>query len=595
MKALIIELNGRELERFILDQPTLFIGRSPSCDVVLRVRGVKPLHYLIEWVGEGEFNPNHGFWTLMDLTTEKKDQARGEGLILSQKKTQLGRFNFGFTDDAWIEKALQKGRLTGQLNQALTTESVLSAGMGGYCLEVVTVRTDSERVEDVAHTEFNQSKASRFLVKDKTHVKFQWEDSAKANIEFLPSSDAWDIRNRDEFLHDGKLTDGQKVEITPRDVVVARGPETQYYIRLVPKIKILAQWRKKSLDPFVLAFIALLFLTFAASQFFVYGIKAEQEVKVPDRIVRVELPPVAKPPPPPPEPEAEVPVPEKTAEVIQPPPPQKVTPPKEVEVAPVVQKPKVKAEAAKPTATVTPKPGLKKPDLPKNTATKPGLPGVLGVLRKGTGGAKPLKADTLVADRPSSDLDSRTGTVALARSSPGALVGSQKSGSDEGVDLDSAGTNLKGGFVTEPGAGGIAGRDSGTLGSGAFAGSKSTGTGQGSSLGGTGFASQTEVLGGLDREAVIRAIREYTQQIRSCYNNYLTTTRNKQDTGKVTLVWQIRPEGRVASNQVRSNSFKDAKLGTCIKTIIDRIQFPRAPSGQPTNVVFPFVFQGRSS
>lgn len=57
MKAVKILLQNRELERFALDRPTVFIGRSPSCDVVLRVPGLRPLHFLLEWVGEGNFDP----------------------------------------------------------------------------------------------------------------------------------------------------------------------------------------------------------------------------------------------------------------------------------------------------------------------------------------------------------------------------------------------------------------------------------------------------------------------------------------------------------------------------------------------------------
>lgn len=593
MKALVIELNGRELERFILDQPTLFIGRSPSCDVVLRVRGVKPLHYLVEWVGEGEFDPNRGFWTLMDLTSESKDQARGEGLILSQKKTQLGRFTFGFTDDAWIEKAIQKGRLTGQLNQAVQGDNAMSLAPGGFCLEVVSVRTDSERVEDVAHTEYSAPKDSRWLLKSRSQVKFQWEDPLKAEIEFLPSSEVWDIRNRDESLYDGPLKNGQKIQITPRDVVVAKGPQYQYYIRLVPKIKVLAQWKKNPMDPFILIFLILILMTFAASQLVLKAIPEPEKEKEPQRIVKVELPKPPEPPPPPapepPPPEAK-PVIETVAQVKPQPKPKPQV--EEIQVAPP-KKIEPKAQA-KPAATLTPDPGLKKP-LPKNTGSKPGLPGVLGVLRKGSGGAKPLKADSLVVDRPSSPLDSPSGTVAVARSNPGALVGSSKGGSPKGVSLDSAGTQLKGGYVTEPGGGGIAGSDTGTLGSGAMAGARASGRGTGSGLGaGSGFSSQMEVQGGLDREAVRRAIREYTQQIRSCYNNFLTIVRPKDETGRVTLTWQIRPTGQVTMNQIKTNTFADAKLGSCIKGIVDRIQFPKAPNGLPTNVVYPFVFQGKS-
>ncbi|MFN9066320.1 MAG: AgmX/PglI C-terminal domain-containing protein, partial [Bdellovibrionales bacterium] len=264
----------------------------------------------------------------------------------------------------------------------------------------------------------------------------------------------------------------------------------------------------------------------------------------------------------------------------------------EIKVAPP-KKTEIQAQA-KPAATLTPDPGLQK-QLPKNTGSKPGPPGVLGVLRKGTSGKTPLKADSLVASRPSSALDSDSGTVAVARSNPGALAGGQKGGTNQGVSLDSAGTQLKGGYVTEPGGGGISGSDSGTLGSGAMAGAKASGRGTGLGQGlSSGFASQIEVQGGLDRESVRRAIREYTQQIRTCYNNFLTIVRPKDSNGRVTLSWQIRPTGQVTLNSIKTNTFNDQKLGTCIKGIVDRIQFPKADNGLPTNVVYPFVFQGKS-
>ncbi|MFN9066742.1 MAG: hypothetical protein ACK5V3_05905, partial [Bdellovibrionales bacterium] len=266
----------------------------------------------------GEFDPSRGFWTLMDLTSEKKDQARGEGLILSQKKTQLGRFTFGFTDDAWIEKAIQKGRLKGQLNEAVQGDATVSLSPGGFCLEVVSVRSDSERVEDVAHTEYSQPHDSRWLIRSRSQLKFQWQDPVQAEIEFLPSSEEWEIRNRDEFISEGELKSGKKIQITPRDVVVAKGPEFQYYIRLVPKIKVLPQWKRTPMDPFILIFLALVFLTFAASQWALKTIPRDEEKKPPQRIVKVELPkpvePPAPPVPEPPPPEAQ-PVLEKVAEV----------------------------------------------------------------------------------------------------------------------------------------------------------------------------------------------------------------------------------------------------------------------------------------
>lgn len=590
MKALVIELNGREIERFVLDHPTVFVGRSPSCDVVLRVKGIKPLHYLIEWVGEGQFDANKGFWTLLDLSTEKKDQARGEGLILSAKKTQVGKFSFGFTEDDWIEKEIAKGKLKRQVQKAAEEQVTLVAGMSDYCLETVTVRTDSERVDDVTHTQYFSPRTSRWLVNSKSQIKFQWQEPTKAFVEFFPSNEKWDIKNRDEFLHDGEIKQAQKFNITPRDVFIASGESRQYYIRLVPKIRIQAQWKRNLFDPLLLSLLSIIFITFGIAQYLQKTEMPEEPPKEPPRLVKVELPrekveqKVVEPP---------APVEEEMAPVVAP-----KELPKKAPAKPVVstaQEKKKPNETANPpkAATITPKPGLQKAPTP-NAAKKPGLPGVLGFLKKGSGGAKPLKADTLIANRAASEMDSQPSpsAVAVARSSPGALVGTKNTGSSQGVDLDSAGTSLKGGFVTTPGEGGISGKDTGTLGSGALAGAKSAGTGKDGSDRGS-FGSQTEIQGGLDRDAVIRAIKEYSQQFRSCYENYLTSSKNKDESGRVTLLWIIKPDGIVTNNAVVNSSFAGKQLGVCIKNVVDKILFPKAPNGMPTRVRYPFIFQGK--
>jgi outer membrane biosynthesis protein TonB len=587
MKALVIQLNGREIERFALDRPTIFIGRSPSCDVVLRVKGVKPLHYLIDWVGEGTFNPDKGFWTLIDLSTEKKDQARGEGLILSAEVTSLGKFSFGFTQDDWIEKEIAKGKLKKQVDQAVADEASIAAGMNDYCLEMVSVRSDSDRVEDVTHTKYFSPRNQRWLINAKSPIKFQWQDPSKAFLEFMPTGEKWDIKNRDEFLHDGVFRAPQKFEMTPRDVIIASNEGHQYYVRLVPRIRIQAQWKRNFFDPMLLALLALIFITFTLAQLFQRAGQVEEQKKEPPRIVKVELPPQPKPEPPP---APSAPAPEKTAKVVEPKEPTKVKKAPEV----VAEKPKQKkAEAPAAAATITKNPGNPKLTTP-NKGSKPGLPGVLGVLRKGSGGAKPLKADTLIANRNASELDSEpsSSAVAVARSSPGALTGSKNTGSANGVDLNSAGTSVKGGFVTNPGEGGISGKDTGTLGSGALAGAKAAGRGTGFGSSGS-FGNQTEIEGGLDSDAVRRAIKEYAQQFRSCYENYLTSSKKKDESGRVTLVWVIRPDGHVTNNSIANSNFSGRELGICIKSVVDKILFPKAPNGQPTRVRYPFIFQNK--
>jgi outer membrane biosynthesis protein TonB len=604
VKALVIEFNGREIERFVLDRPTVFIGRSPSCDVVLRLKGIKPLHYLIEWVGEGQFSTEKGFWTLLDLSTQKKDQARGEGIILSAAKTKVGKFSFGFTEDDWIEKEIAKGKLKRQVQLAAEAGAPSSLGMSEYCLETVSVRNDSDRVDDVTHTNFFSPRTSRWLIRSKSQIKLQWQDPTIAFLEFLPTQEKWDIKNRDEIVHDGVVKQAQKYEITPRDVMIASGDDRQYYIRLVPRIKIQAQWKRDFFDPLILGFLSIIFITFSVSQYLQKNVKIEVPLQEPPRIVRVDLPAIPKPEVL--EQEAQAAEPE-AVEVVEPAPEPEQAQAKE-STKPVtsarenkkqIQKSKVKTKPAQtpepaPTVVTKTKTSTKKAATTNKTTSKPGLPGVLGVLKRGSGGAKPLKADVLIANRAASEMDSQPSpsTVAVSRSSPGALAGAKNTGSSKGADLNTAGTSVKGAFISTPGESGISGKDTGTLGSGALSGAKSSGGKKGITDRGS-FAAQTEIEGGLDADAVKKTIREYSQQFRSCYENYLTSSKQKDESGRVSLLWIIKADGKVTNNAVVSSTFASRELGQCIKGVVDKILFPNAPNGMPTRVRFPFVFQGK--
>src|SRR5687768_8327936 len=110
MKTVAIFNNGREIEKFQLTKPTLFIGRSPTCDVILRAKSVRPLHFVLEWVGEGEFDAEKGFWSIIDISlSQKKESSSGEGLILGPEGAAFGPFEFRHTKDELAESYLKKG------------------------------------------------------------------------------------------------------------------------------------------------------------------------------------------------------------------------------------------------------------------------------------------------------------------------------------------------------------------------------------------------------------------------------------------------------------------------------------------------------
>src|SRR5947209_5775157 len=105
MKLLTITLNKLELARFQLRKPLLVVGRSPTCDVVLRAPGIKPVHFLIEWIRNGKFNPSEGKWSIADVSSNAE---AGEGVVLSQVPVKLGDVSF-----AYIESDIESSEVIG--------------------------------------------------------------------------------------------------------------------------------------------------------------------------------------------------------------------------------------------------------------------------------------------------------------------------------------------------------------------------------------------------------------------------------------------------------------------------------------------------
>ena len=68
MKSIAISRGGFNLAHVDLSSPLIVIGRSPSSDIVLRAPGISAVHFLIEWIGKGPFDPKEGDWILTDIS-----------------------------------------------------------------------------------------------------------------------------------------------------------------------------------------------------------------------------------------------------------------------------------------------------------------------------------------------------------------------------------------------------------------------------------------------------------------------------------------------------------------------------------------------
>ena len=94
-------------------------------------------------------------------------------------------------------------------------------------------------------------------------------------------------------------------------------------------------------------------------------------------------------------------------------------------------------------------------------------------------------------------------------------------------------------------------------------------------------------MGALSREVVRRAVTQHRSQIRLCYDSALRADPGLN--GRVTVRFQIAPEGNVTSAEAIDNTTGNAAVGTCIAAVVRRISFPQGTGN--TTVSYPFALQ----
>ena len=104
-----------------------------------------------------------------------------------------------------------------------------------------------------------------------------------------------------------------------------------------------------------------------------------------------------------------------------------------------------------------------------------------------------------------------------------------------------------------------------------------------------GDATETVILGGLDKDVIDRIIRRYFNQIRNCYERELTG-RNKSFRGRVMTRFVISASGRVARAGVASSSLGNRNVQNCLIGLLKRIKFPEPLGGGIVEVSYPFMF-----
>ncbi|MGZ3721801.1 MAG: AgmX/PglI C-terminal domain-containing protein, partial [Bdellovibrionales bacterium] len=115
------------------------------------------------------------------------------------------------------------------------------------------------------------------------------------------------------------------------------------------------------------------------------------------------------------------------------------------------------------------------------------------------------------------------------------------------------------------------------------------------SVGNTGTADvgvleeETEVEGGLDKEAIARVIRSQLGQIRYCYERQLSA--NPDLYGKILVKFTIGAAGSVTAQTIGNTSLNNAMVEGCILRRIAGWQFPNPKGGTNVLVSYPFLFK----
>ncbi len=587
MKVLVVQRANMEIAHMPLVRERFLVGRSPHCDVVARAPGIGPVHFLVEWIGEGAFDPKKGIWTIYDLTKAgtKGEERLLEGIVLSEEdKFEYGGLSIRIVDGGAMESAHDfKGGISKSLE-----ESKQSVGEKGL-LELVLMRTDSHVVEKILYIPRARSgRIKQHLDADYADLSFKWNNRA-LNIESkLP--DNCQLMKGAELVSSGAAGGLETVSLKDEDFWTIRTPSFSVFLRFVPKIKVARVAKENKVEPgFWLKYWSIVIggLTLVLGTYYLIYSTAG---KVPDpepRIATIEVVDYVPPPPP-------LPIPEPMDAPMRDPERERKMPrtmSDKAQSAPIVQKSEEASAAAQPIPKKeksTSDVGLQSPAPVKNVNAV-GLLGAMG-MKKGEGR---VSADQIMHQTTTVEAaDSNSGRIAISTPPAGALGVGKKGapiGSSGKDGFQGASTTVSGDKTFSKGSTGPIAR-AGSRGTGFRLGSGLEGSGQGGngeSLGDL-SAGGLSVTGGLDKETVRRVISQYKRQIKACYDGQLMLQPSLE--GRLRVDWVISPNGRVQTAQATANTTKSAPLENCLLSVVRAMKFPEAPNGRQTRVIYPWQF-----
>ena len=604
-KILKISKHKLDICQVELNSPSLLIGRSPSCDQVLRAPGIMPIHFLVEWVGEGEFDNKNGFWTLFDLSKLLSDEGEletvvGEGHVLTDELNYCD-LNWEISKDRIFSPEISAGILSSRI---LSAKNKLDSNVNQLAIEIVVLDRLDRKVIDVLHLFDGEINLTESRIQIPFDISWEKQDDAKIKLIKAPGK-ILDIKGNKHRVQ-------ELLDLTTQDAFMIYYEDHIFFIRFSTRVQYKSIKESALKNPFFLLSL-FTFLTFAILVFVLR--KNENEIMDnPNReVVRVvkvieEPKPIITPTPTPsitpsptpsvtPEPtptatptSTPTPTPTPKAEVIR----KKVVEPKSQKLIKKLIEKKVES-APKPVPAPAPK------------VTDVNSVGLLGKFKKQTDSAvvdaKNDVATNIATLNQKIDLNlkSQAGPADVVVKTTMQNIAPVKRPELPEADRDIDG--VVGGKLTEAQGNVKAAADINStlkapiveavekVDTNSLAKSLAKKTNQSKNLVNT-SSDGGEISGGLTKIEVSEVINSHRREIRTCYESALMI---RNDLGGIMRIsFGINVAGSVTEVKIISNELQSSILESCIIQVVREMKFPESKNQSPTTVIYPFVFK-RSS
>ena len=96
---------------------------------------------------------------------------------------------------------------------------------------------------------------------------------------------------------------------------------------------------------------------------------------------------------------------------------------------------------------------------------------------------------------------------------------------------------------------------------------------------------------GIDREAILEAIRIEVPKLKACYVKGLETQKDLH--GDIRVSWEIGAESKILKVEILKSNLNNKDVEDCILKEAKTYKFPEPVKGQTYEVNFPFVFTAK--